>query len=164
VPAVSRRSQYGPAAGTKGGAAIKLSLLNPPEVLVTRRDELMALRRLSDYAVRGLYDALCELSDFETGEVFRDACYQELMAFGTPPRPERGRPRRGPTYDEMRRMLADLESVGLVKRSSAFNEAQGRLLMVLPFRAAAAQEWKQRRAQAIKPQGKAQGTKQREPA
>lgn len=157
-------SQYGPAAGTRQGKTPDLSLLNPPEVLVLRRDELLQLRKLSDYTTRGFYEALCELSDFETGEVYRDASIAALQAFGTPPRPQQGPRRAGPSYEQIRRMLRELEALGLVRRDPAFNAAQGRLLMVLPYRAAAADEWKQRRAQRLSQQVSAQGQKARRAA
>jgi hypothetical protein len=158
------RSQYGPAAGTRQGATPKLSLINPPDVLALRRDEMEALRKLSDYTTRGFYEALCEIADFETGEVHRDANYAELIAFGTPPRPQQGPRRAGPTYEQIRRMLRDLEAVGLVKRHSEFNAAQGRLLMMLPLRALAAAEWKKTRARRISQQELAQGQKPRKAA
>lgn len=155
---------YGPAAGTRQGSPPKLSLLRPPDVLVLRRDELIALRTLSDYATRGLYEALCELSDFDTGEVHRDASYVELMAFGAPPRSQQGPARAGHSYEQLRRMLRDLEAAGLVKRNAKFNAAQGRLLISLPLRALAAEEWKKSRAQRISQQGLAQGSKGRKAA
>lgn len=155
---------YGPAAGTRQGATPKLSQIRPPELVTLRRDELEALRKLSDYTTRGFYQALTEISDFETGEVHRDASYAELMAFGTPPRPQQGPGRAPPSYEQIRRMLRELESVGLVRRTSEFNAAQGRLLMVLPLRAAAAAEWKKSRARRISPQELAQGQKARKPA
>lgn len=152
-------SNYGPAAGTRQGATPKLSLLRPPEIIVLRREELLALRKLSDYTTRGFYQALCELADFDTGEVHRDASIAELQAYGTPPRPQQGPPRAGQSYEQIRRMLRELEALGLVHRNAEFNAAQGRLLMVLPHRAAAAVEWKKTAAQRISQQASAQGRK-----
>lgn len=157
------RSKYGPAAGTRQGRKPKLTILRPPDLIVMRHDELIALRNLSDLTTRGLYQVLCEISDFDTGEVHRDANYAELMAFGQPPTSQQGPTRQGPQYNAMRRMLADLEGVGLVHRNKEFNAAQGRLLMILPLRAAAAAEWKKRRAQQIRPQVLPQGQKARKP-
>jgi hypothetical protein len=155
---------FGPAAGTRQGSKPRLSILRPPELIVLRHDELIALRNLSDFTTRGLYQVLCEISDFETGEVHRDASYPELMAFGQPPRAQQGPTRLGPQYNAMRRMLADLESVGLVHRNTEFNKAHGLLLMTLPYRAAAAAEWKKKLAQRKRPQELPQGRKARKPA
>lgn len=157
-------SQYGRAAGTRQGAKPKLSQLRPPSTIALIDQELIALRALSDFAIYGLYQVLCQICDFETGEVHRDATYAELMAFDTPPRPERGRQRKPHTYEQLRRMLRELESVGLVRRHPEFNAAQGRLLMNLPIRALAAAEWKKRRVQQIRTQALAQGPKARKAA
>lgn len=157
-------SRHGHAAGTRQGKVPDLSLLRPPDRLVLWRAETERLRILSDYAARGVYEALCELADFVTGEVWHDLNYATLMALGTPPQPQQGPRRAGLSYEQLRRILRDLEGVGLVARNARFNAAQGRLLLRLPIRAAAYDEWKQSRVQKISPQGSAQATKGRKAA
>lgn len=157
------RSQYGAAAGTTKGAAPRLALLHPPKVLALREDEMLAVRSLSDYAERGLYEALAEMADFETGQIF-PLTYAQLMALGSPPRSEKGPTRRGPSYQQLRRMLNDLELAGLVARDKAGNAAQGELRLVLPLRAAHSAEWKKQSAQRLKQQRLQQGATARKAA
>lgn len=135
------RSQYGPAAGTRRGPPIRPALLHPPERIVLRKDEMLLLRSLSDFATQGLYQALRQMADFETGEIF-PLTYAQLKALGTPPRAQQGPSRPGPTYDVLRRMVYDLEAVGLVARDRGANEAQGQLRLMLPYPAAAYAAWK----------------------
>lgn len=59
--------------------------------------------------------------------------YARLMDLMTPPEPERGRRRAGPTYKQLRTALDALESVKLVRRDGA-NEAQGQLRLWLASR------------------------------
>jgi hypothetical protein len=161
------RSQYGPAAGTRRGPPIKPALLHPPERIVLRKDEMLLLRSLSDYTTRGLYEALREMADFETGEIF-PITYAQLKALGTPPKPQQGRPRPGPTYDVLRRMVYDLEAVGLVVRDRGANQAQGQLRLMLPYPAAAYADWQRktlarRKSDRGKAQGFSEGNRQAKP-
>lgn len=56
--------------------------------------------------------------------------YARLMELMTPPQPERGRRRSGPTYKQLRNALDVLVSVDLVRRGRD-NEAQGQLRLWL---------------------------------
>lgn len=157
------RSQYGPAAGTKKGPAPQLTAIHLPEFLRFSQGELVALLHvLRDPLPMHLYALLRTQADFSSGHALQT--YARLMDLMTPPQPERGRRRPGPTYDQLRRAVADLESVGLVQRDAANNEAQGQLRLHLPHVAGAAHEREQRRAQRIKAQGLAQGLKARKAA
>lgn len=113
------------------------------ERLVFRPSEQVALDNLTDYALTGLYVALKRCVDFETGEV-PPISYLFLEGAGKPRPPQQGRPRSGPTKDVVRRMLADLEAVGLVKRNASANEKNAQLNMTLPHVRAAFLEWKKR--------------------
>jgi hypothetical protein len=56
--------------------------------------------------------------------------YARLMELMTPPAPERGRRRDGPTYKQVRRAIDDLITCGLVTRGVK-NEEQGQLRLFL---------------------------------
>lgn len=58
------------------------------------------------------------------------ATYARLMDLMTPPMPERGRRRPGPTYKQIRTALDSLVSVDLVRRGRD-NAAQGQLRLWL---------------------------------
>lgn len=77
---------------------------------------------------------ICAESDFKTGEWV--GSYGRLRALCTPPRPERGRSREGPTLKVMRGVIDNLESVKLVKRDVAQNVTEGVLrLRIKPRKA-----------------------------
>lgn len=93
---------------------------------------------LRDSDATQVYLLLREYSDFVSGEF--NGCYHNLMALCTPPRPERGLRRPGPSYQQVRRIINDLINVGLVQRVDATqNQLQGQLRLQLThvFRKAA---------------------------
>lgn len=153
-----------PAAGTNQGAAPRpVRLAFHPKRAISGEEDDLLFNVLGDFMTAGLYSLLCTHAVFETGEVLTSIAH--LQAVGTPPRPQQGRPRKPPSYEQVRRMLRDLESVGLIVRDRAQNALQGQLRMRLPYRAAAYADWKkQQRAQQKSQQGKAQGHKARKPA
>ena len=65
---------------------------------------------------------------FSTGEFL--GSYARLMELCTPPQPERGRRRPGPSMQILRRSINDLVAHGLMVRSDT-NEAQGQLRLWL---------------------------------
>lgn len=156
------RSKFGPAAGTRKGKAPDLALVRPPAVVTLRQEEMTRLRILSDIQARGLYELLLEVADFTRGEVL--VTYASLIAWCTPPRPQHGRARPGPSYEQLRRLVRDLEFVGLVSRDRQANEAHGQLRVRLPFLVARVREWEKTRAQRESAQGLAQGSKGRKAA
>lgn len=59
--------------------------------------------------------------------------YARLMDLMTPPAPERGRRRAGPTYKQLRNALESLVSAGMVRRDER-NAEQGQLRLWLASR------------------------------
>lgn len=125
------RYGYGPAAGAPGGAAPRLTRLHVPDFLRFATGELETLVNvLRDPLCTQVYILLCLGSVFQTGEFL--GSYARLIDLCTPPAPERGKRRAGPTYRQLRRAVDDLVGVGLVVRADT-NEAQGQLrLWVAP--------------------------------
>lgn len=118
-----------PAAGAKGGPAPLPAGLQVPAYLRLEGDELHAvLGVLRDPLAGYLYLLLLVQMRFTDGEFM--ASYARLMELCTPPQPERGRRRYGPTYKQLRRAVDDLAAVGLVHRGDG-NEAQGQLRLFL---------------------------------
>lgn len=161
------RSQYGPAAGTSKGPAPLPAAIHLPEYLNFSRAELeLCFHILRDPLAWSVYGLLRTQADFTSGHTLQT--YARLMELLTPPQPERGRRRRGPSYDQLRRVVEDLERLGLVKRNASNNAAQGQLRLWLPHVAGAAHERENRRkaqrAQPIKAQDLAQGSKARKAA
>ena len=76
-----------------------------------------------------VYMLLIAHSDFRSGEFLGG--YHRLMELCTPPQPERGRRRPGPSYEQLRRVVRDLEALDLVQRNAAGNAAQGQLRLQL---------------------------------
>lgn len=109
----------------------ELAHLHVPDFLMWDRIELHVLTNvLRDGDATQVYMALREYSDFVTGEF--NGGYHNLMALCTPPRPERGPRRLGPSYKTMRRIIDDLIKVGLVQRLDAVkNKLQGQLRLQL---------------------------------
>lgn len=121
-----------PAAGAKGGKAPNASRVRVPDFLLLRQPELHRLLNvLVDMRALHLYLVLLAASDFKTGEVITS--YADLMAVCTPPRPERGQPRPGPTYKQLRGSIDQLEEQGLVRRGDK-NAAQGTLQLFVKKR------------------------------
>lgn len=156
---MSSKSQYPPAAGTTKGPKPRDGVIHPPRVLAFPQLETVTLLTLKDHTAYAVYFLLRNLADFDDGSVL--VTYAQLMGNLTPPRPERGRRGTPPTYEQIRRVLRDLELVGLVVRDKANNAAQGQLRMVLPYPAGASDAWKKLAAQRQSAQDKPQGKKPR---
>lgn len=90
------------------------------------------LQVLRDPLAVHLYLLLLVQMQFTEGHFL--STYARLMELMTPPRPERGMRRLGPSYKQVRNALAALVSVGLVRRGND-NEAQGQLRLWLASRA-----------------------------
>lgn len=160
------RSQYGPAAGTRQGATPRPNAIKvPPKVVFTDTEGNVLCNKLHDLATLGLYFLLRNLADFETGEVLGLTDYAGLIAISTPPRPQKGPRRPPPSYEQLRRMLRELEAFGLVSRDKERNAAQGQLRLYLPHVSQVAEAYrKKKRAQRISQQELAQGPKGRKAA
>lgn len=118
-----------PAAGAKGGPAPLPAALHVPDYLRLEGDELHAvLAILRDPLAVHLYLLLLVQMKFTNGEFL--ASYARLIELCTPPQPERGRRRKGPSMKQVRRAVDDLAAVGLVIRGDG-NEAQGQLRLFL---------------------------------
>lgn len=127
------RSQYGPAAGAKGGAKPRLAALRVPSFIRLDAGELAALYDVfRDPLVSHVFTLLAIGADFTSGELL--TTYARLMDLCTPPRPQNGPRRPGPSYKQLRRAIDDLVATGLVVRGD-FNESQGQLrLYITPRR------------------------------
>ena len=103
-----------------------------PEFLRLEQSEIHRLLHvLRDPLTTHVYMLLLAHSDFKTGEFLGG--YHRLMELCTPPIPERGRRRPGPSYEQLRRAVRDLVAIVLAWRDNAQNAAQGQLrLKVLP--------------------------------
>jgi hypothetical protein len=84
--------------------------------------------KLRDPLCTHLYLLIEGHSVFETGEFL--GSYAALMELCTPPQPERGRRRLGPTMRVLRRAIDDLVQMGMLERSDT-NEAQGQLRLFI---------------------------------
>lgn len=126
------RSQYGPAAGAPGGAAPRLAALRLPDFMRLEGTELVALLHvLRDPLAVHLYLLLLVQMQYSEGHFL--GTYARLMDLMTPPEPERGRRRPGPSYKQLRNALDALVSAGMVRRDD-HNQAQGQLRLWLASR------------------------------
>lgn len=126
-------TRHGPAAGAPGGAPPRLAKLHTPEYLRLDKGELSTvLDMLRDPLVSHVFLLLQAFSDFSTGEFL--GTYARLMDLCTPPEPERGKRREGPSYKQLRRAVDDLVAVGMAARGET-NETQGQLRLYLAPRA-----------------------------
>lgn len=116
-----------PAAGASGGRAPLPATFFPP-AFTYLAEEFPILVTLQDPIAGWLYILIKGHCVFNTGEFL--GSYARLMELMTPPQPERGKRRSGPSYKTLRRCIDDLERVGLLKRSTS-NEAQGQLRLWL---------------------------------
>lgn len=122
-------SRNTPAAGASRGPAPLPAGLHLPSFMRLDQAELVTLLHvLRDPIAVTLYLLLLVQMTYTDGEFL--SSYARLMELMTPPIPERGRRRSGPTYKQLRRALDDLVSVGLVRRGLD-NEAQGQLRLHL---------------------------------
>lgn len=117
------------AAGTTRGPAPLPATLHAPDFLRLEQTELAALlnKIRSPLAVH-TYLLLLTQMVYTSGEFLGG--YARLMELMTPPAPERGRRRDGPTYKQVRTAVDDLIAVGLVHRGDT-NEEQGQLRLFM---------------------------------
>lgn len=103
-----------------------------PDFLRLEQSEIHRLLHvLRDPLSTHVYMLLLAHSDFKKGEFLGG--YHRLMELCTPPQPERGKRRAGPTYEQLRRVVRDLVTIALAWRDNAQNAAQGQLrLGVIP--------------------------------
>lgn len=126
------RSQFGPAAGASGGAAPRLAALRLPGFMRLEGTELVTLLHvLRDPLAVHLYLLLLVQMQYAEGHFL--GTYARLMDLMTPPTPDRGRRRPGPTYKQLRNALDALVSCGMVRRDDQ-NETQGQLRLWLATR------------------------------
>ncbi|MBB1073632.1 hypothetical protein HUU62_04315 [Rhodoferax sp. 4810] len=117
--------QRTPAAGASGGRAPLPATYFPARFLNIEQAELAALlNQLRDPLCTHVYMLIHGHSVFETGEFL--GSYAGLMELCTPPQPERGRRRAGPTLEVLRRAINDLVNVGMLTRGET-NREQGQL-------------------------------------
>lgn len=118
-----------PAAGASGGRAPLPATLFVPRFAHYSAEVLhILLHVLRDSHALHLYTLIHAHCHFETGEFY--GSYARLMELMTPPQPERGKRRSGPSYWTLRRCIDDMEREGLMRRSTS-NEAKGQLRLWL---------------------------------
>ena len=101
-----------------------------PEFLFLEHEELRVLLHvLRDPLATHVHMLLLTHSNFATGEFLGG--YHRLMELCTPPQPERGKRRPGPSFEQLRRVVRDLIDNALVMRNAAANAAQGQLRLQL---------------------------------
>lgn len=101
-----------------------------PEFLFLEHEELRVLLHvLRDPLATHVHMLLLTHSNFATGEFLGG--YHRLMELCTPPQPERGKRRPGPSLEQLRRVVRDLIEHALVMRNAAANAAQGQLRLQL---------------------------------
>ena len=121
-----------PAAGASGGRAPFAATVHTPEFMRLEGAELVTLLQvLRDPLAVHLYLLLLVQMRYTSGEFL--SSYARLMELMTPPQPERGRRRSGPTYKQCRTALESLIACRLVRRGSS-NESQGQLRLRLAAR------------------------------
>lgn len=152
-----------PAAGTRQGPAPLPAAIHLPSRISLSFDELHTLMHmLREPLAAHTYILLRTQADFASGHIL--TTYARLMELMTPPQPERGRRRPAPTYEQLRRVLRDLEGFGLLRRDASQNAAHGQLRAWLPHVEALHDEWKKTHAQHQRTQGLTQGQTKPQPA
>lgn len=127
-------SRNPPAAGASGGRAPLPATFFAPEFINIEQPVLEALFRLQDPLCSHLYMLILQHSTFKTGEFL--GSYARLLELCTPPAPERGKRRLGPSYKVVRDALTRLECSQLIERGNN-NAEQGQLRLFirkLPFK------------------------------
>lgn len=118
-----------PAAGASGGPAPLPATFFPARYLNLEGEELRLLLHVArDAMATQLYLLIKAHSIFTTGEFIGG--YARLIELCTPPQPERGKRRPGPSMWTVRRCIDDLIALGLLQRGDG-NEAQGQLRLWL---------------------------------
>lgn len=156
-------TKFLPAAGTRQGPAPLPAAIHLPNRVSLGFDELHALMHmLREPLAAHTYMLLRVQADFASGHVL--TTYARLMELMTPPQPERGARRPSPTYEQLRRVLRDLEALGMLRRDASQNAAHGQLRVWLPHVEALSADWEKTRAQRNRTQGSAQGATAAQPA
>ena len=124
VPAAHRMA----AAGASGGAKPLPATVFPPYHYKSQETQYILLNVLRDPLCTHLYDLVHSHCVFTTGEFL--GSYARLIELCTPPQPERGKRRPGPSMQTVRRSINDLIQHGLMVRGDT-NEAQGQLRLWL---------------------------------
>ena len=118
-----------PAAGASGGARPLPATFFPASYLNLDGEELrILLHVLRDVTATQVYLLIKAHCVFATGEFL--GSYARLMELCTPPQPEHGRRRPGPSMQILRRCINDLVQHGLMVRGDT-NMAQGQLRLWL---------------------------------
>jgi hypothetical protein len=112
------------AAGASGGAKPLPTTIFPPFHYKSKEVQYILLNVLRDPLCTHIYDLVHSYSVFRTGEFL--GTYVRLIELCTPPQPERGKRRPGPSMQKVRRAINDLVQQGLLMRGEA-NKAQGQL-------------------------------------
>lgn len=138
------RAKFGPAAGTPQGPEPLPATFFPPQFARLNDEELRTLLHAErDSNLLHVYLLLRTGCDFTSGHML--TTYARLIELMTPPQPERGRRREGPTYKQLRTALDTLEAHDMIRRDLGSNAAQGQLrLYVTVFLKRATQEQKRR--------------------
>jgi hypothetical protein len=122
-------SRSTPAAGASGGRdPYPAAPLNCPSFIYLYQFEMIALDQTRYALCWALYPLLLIGMDWREGHFL--STYSRLKALLTPPLPERGRPIKPPTYDQLRTAVQWLIDVELIVRGRD-NEAQGQLRLWL---------------------------------
>lgn len=117
------------AAGTTKGPAPLPATMHAPAFLRLQNDELQTLlNKLRSPLALHTYMLLLTQMSYTEGEFLGG--YARLMELMTPPPPERGRRREGPTYKQVRTAIDDLIASGLVTRGEK-NAEQGELRLFM---------------------------------
>ena len=129
-PATSHKSKLPPAAGASGGRApLPATYFFPARYLHLASPELQTmLNKLRDPLCTHLYLLIRGHSVFETGEFL--GSYAGLMELCTPPQPERGVRRSGPSMKVVRNAISTLILAGLMQRGET-NATQGQLRLFI---------------------------------
>ncbi len=118
-----------PAAGASGGRAPFPANIRLPDFIRLEGAELVALLlALRSSRAIHLFLLLMVQMGFTDGHFL--SSYARLIELMTPPRPERGMRRAGPSMKQVRNALDELISVDMVRRGRD-NEAQGQLRLWL---------------------------------
>ena len=143
-------------AATKKEATFGATLWAPEFLRLEKFEIQTLLHVLRDPLTTHAYLLMLAGSVFETGEFLGG--YHDLIALSTPPKPERGARMPGPTYDQLRRVIKDLEGIALAMRDTTQNKLQGQLRLKLTAR------MKKRTPEQIQPKVQPKGKTQEKPA
>lgn len=109
--------------------SLPATLFVPEFLRLEQREINTLLHVLRDPLTTHVFLLLQAHSDFKTGEFLGG--YHRLMELCTPPIPERGQRRPGPSYWQLRRVVDDLIKFALAARDATQNALQGQLRLQL---------------------------------